>query len=105
MMLHVQLAITRAGALTIAELQAAKVPVILIPLPTAAQNHQYHNALAQKNRGLATLIQQKDLSPATLIKAITEKANWYNPANAEAAAQNKAAELIVQDILSFLKEK
>ena len=104
MMYHADLAITRAGALTIAELMAAKLPAILIPLPTSAENHQYYNALAQKNRGLATLIQQKQLSTESLCEAIANKENWYKKDAAEHAAENRAAERIVQDILSFLKE-
>lgn len=38
------LVIARAGASTISELIAFKLPAIFIPYPTAADNHQYHNA-------------------------------------------------------------
>lgn len=64
------LAITRAGAMTIAELQAAGLPAILIPLPTAAENHQYYNALEQDRKGVAKLLQQRDLSPESLLDLI-----------------------------------
>ncbi|MEQ1693370.1 MAG: UDP-N-acetylglucosamine--N-acetylmuramyl-(pentapeptide) pyrophosphoryl-undecaprenol N-acetylglucosamine transferase, partial [Gemmatimonas sp.] len=40
------LAITRAGAISIAELCAWGIPSVLVPLPTAAQDHQAHNATA-----------------------------------------------------------
>ncbi|MGQ9838399.1 MAG: undecaprenyldiphospho-muramoylpentapeptide beta-N-acetylglucosaminyltransferase [Cyanobacteriota bacterium] len=39
-------AISRAGAMSLAELLATGTPAILIPYPFAAEDHQYHNALA-----------------------------------------------------------
>ncbi|PKN78995.1 MAG: undecaprenyldiphospho-muramoylpentapeptide beta-N-acetylglucosaminyltransferase [Candidatus Cloacimonetes bacterium HGW-Cloacimonetes-1] len=64
------LAIARAGAMTISELEAVKLPAILIPLPTSAENHQYHNAVEQQQKGLAVLLEQKSLTPATLRELI-----------------------------------
>jgi len=65
------LAITRAGAMTIAELEEARLPAILIPLPTAAENHQFYNASEQESKGLAICLQQSKLSPENLILAIS----------------------------------
>ena len=45
------LLITRAGAMTITELSISRRPAILIPLPTAAENHQLFNAKAMENAG------------------------------------------------------
>lgn len=104
MMQHVSLAITRAGALTIAELEAAKLPAILIPLPSAAENHQYYNALAQKNKGIATLLQQTELSPQTLLMEISTVEHWFNPKAMQALPENNAAQDIINDILNFYKE-
>lgn len=56
------LAIVRAGALTIAELTALGIPSIMIPLPSATNNHQYHNAKVLEKQGAALLIEQKHLS-------------------------------------------
>ena len=39
------LAITRSGAMTISELISKKLPSILIPLPTSAQNHQFYKPI------------------------------------------------------------
>lgn len=103
MMLKASLAITRAGALTIAELEAAKLPAILIPLPTAAENHQYYNALAQKNKGIAELIVQKDLSPQNLLLAISNADTWFNDRAMQAVPENNASRDIINDILSFYK--
>ena len=56
------LIVCRAGATTIAELAAAGRPSILIPLPTAADDHQRKNAEVLKDAGAADLIDQKDLN-------------------------------------------
>lgn len=50
------LAICRAGAMTISELSATGVPAVLIPFPYAAENHQYKNAQAVVDSGGAKLI-------------------------------------------------
>lgn len=54
--------ITRAGALTVTELSITKVPVILIPLPYASENHQFHNASIIKNVKAGSLIEEKSLN-------------------------------------------
>ena len=50
--------VCRSGASTVAELIAAKKPSILIPLPTAAANHQEYNAKALVNAGCAMMIKE-----------------------------------------------
>ncbi len=62
----VDLAIARAGALSLAELETKKIPSILIPLPSAAENHQYYNALELKKKNIAEIIEQKKLNPIIL---------------------------------------
>ncbi len=64
------LVICRAGAITLGELQACGKPSVLIPSPYVAENHQYHNALTLKKGGAAELIEEKDLSGESLIKAV-----------------------------------
>ena len=54
--------VCRAGATTIAELTAAGRAAILIPLPTAADDHQRKNAEVLRRAGAAELIEQKDLT-------------------------------------------
>jgi UDP-N-acetylglucosamine--N-acetylmuramyl-(pentapeptide) pyrophosphoryl-undecaprenol N-acetylglucosamine transferase len=66
------IAITRAGAMTIAELEEYGVPAILIPLPTAAENHQFFNAKEQQDKGVAILLEQSNLCQATLMESIDE---------------------------------
>lgn len=64
--------ISRAGAMTLAELQATGKAAILIPSPNVAENHQYHNAMSLVSRGAAKIIEEKDLTPERLIKVVDE---------------------------------
>jgi UDP-N-acetylglucosamine--N-acetylmuramyl-(pentapeptide) pyrophosphoryl-undecaprenol N-acetylglucosamine transferase len=66
------LAVCRAGAMTIAELQAAGVGAILVPLPIATDDHQTKNAEVMVRTGAARLIQERDLTPEGLGLAISE---------------------------------
>jgi UDP-N-acetylglucosamine--N-acetylmuramyl-(pentapeptide) pyrophosphoryl-undecaprenol N-acetylglucosamine transferase len=52
--------ISRAGALSIAELCLAKKPAILVPSPNVAEDHQTKNAMALVNREAALLVQDKN---------------------------------------------
>lgn len=64
------LVVSRAGAGTISELQILGKPVILIPSPNVAEDHQRHNAEALSTRGAAVMILDKD-AVAGLPAAIT----------------------------------
>jgi UDP-N-acetylglucosamine--N-acetylmuramyl-(pentapeptide) pyrophosphoryl-undecaprenol N-acetylglucosamine transferase len=67
--------VCRAGATTLAELMAAGRPSILIPLPTATDDHQRKNATALVQQGAAELIEQNQLNGETLAAAILGLAN------------------------------
>jgi UDP-N-acetylglucosamine--N-acetylmuramyl-(pentapeptide) pyrophosphoryl-undecaprenol N-acetylglucosamine transferase len=54
--------VSRAGATTLAELTAAGRPSILVPLPTATDDHQRKNAEALVKHGAAQMIEQRELS-------------------------------------------
>ena len=54
------LVVSRAGAGTISELQILGKPVILIPSPNVAEDHQRHNAEALSSVGAARMILDKD---------------------------------------------
>ena len=66
------LVICRAGASSLSEIEALGKPSILIPSPYVAENHQYHNAMALVNRGAAVIIEEKNLTPESLTKAVDE---------------------------------
>lgn len=64
--------ITRAGAMTITELAITGKPAILIPLPSAAENHQFYNAKVLENAGAGKIIEQANLTTETLEKTMSE---------------------------------
>jgi UDP-N-acetylglucosamine--N-acetylmuramyl-(pentapeptide) pyrophosphoryl-undecaprenol N-acetylglucosamine transferase len=66
------LIISRAGATTCAEVCAAGRAAIMIPLPTAADDHQRKNAEALVNKGAARMVLQKDLNGEILAREITD---------------------------------
>ncbi len=59
-------AVSRAGASTLFELSASALPTLFIPYPYAAANHQYYNALYLKNKNLAFLQTEDDLTTNVL---------------------------------------
>lgn len=65
------LVVSRAGMITVAELCAWGIPSILIPLPTAAADHQTHNARVLAAAGAARLLPQSELTPTNLAAALT----------------------------------
>jgi UDP-N-acetylglucosamine--N-acetylmuramyl-(pentapeptide) pyrophosphoryl-undecaprenol N-acetylglucosamine transferase len=83
------LVIARAGASTIAELTAAGRPAILIPLPTATDNHQVSNAREMAKAGGARMILQKSFTPVELAKQM-QKLGLEPEALARAADRAKA---------------
>lgn len=101
-------ALSRAGASSLAELAAMRVPALLVPFPHAADNHQFHNALALAETGAARLIEQKDAAPEKVADELIELlenaktrdtmktalARWHAP---------KAAEQIAEIILRAMR--
>lgn len=66
------LLVTRAGAMTITEISIAAKPAILIPLKTAAENHQYFNAKVLEDSGAAKIILEDDLTSDNLYLKINQ---------------------------------
>ena len=93
--------VCRAGASSLAELAAMRVPAVLVPYPTASDNHQFHNARAFEATGAARLLEQKTATPELLSQlvldllekpAVHEKmrnalARWHAPRAAEQIAE------------------
>jgi UDP-N-acetylglucosamine--N-acetylmuramyl-(pentapeptide) pyrophosphoryl-undecaprenol N-acetylglucosamine transferase len=65
-------AVCRAGAMTIAELQAAGLGALLVPFPSATDDHQTRNADALVRVGAARVLQERDMTPETLCAGIVE---------------------------------
>ena len=64
-------AISRSGASTMWELTASMLPALFIPYPYAAGDHQYHNALFLKEKGLCFLKRESELD-SSIMKEILE---------------------------------
>jgi UDP-N-acetylglucosamine--N-acetylmuramyl-(pentapeptide) pyrophosphoryl-undecaprenol N-acetylglucosamine transferase len=63
--------VSRAGASSLAETAAMRLPSALVPLPTAAENHQYFNARAFEKTGAANLLGQYS-APEKVAAVLTE---------------------------------
>ncbi|MDB4949225.1 MAG: UDP-N-acetylglucosamine--N-acetylmuramyl-(pentapeptide) pyrophosphoryl-undecaprenol [Gemmatimonadetes bacterium] len=59
-------AVSRAGAMALAELCAWGLAMVLVPLPSAAANHQHHNAVALEQAGAAVLVPESELGTGRL---------------------------------------
>jgi UDP-N-acetylglucosamine--N-acetylmuramyl-(pentapeptide) pyrophosphoryl-undecaprenol N-acetylglucosamine transferase len=95
-------AVSRAGASSLAEIAAVRLSSLLVPFPAAADNHQYFNALAFEKSGAAKLLEQKNSTPervagilselvedeAARVKIQTALAQWHAPQAAEEIAEN-----------------
>jgi UDP-N-acetylglucosamine--N-acetylmuramyl-(pentapeptide) pyrophosphoryl-undecaprenol N-acetylglucosamine transferase len=66
------LAMARAGMMTIAELSAWGIPSLLVPLPTAAADHQTANARAMEAAGASRTIPQTELDADRINREVTE---------------------------------
>jgi len=64
------LVVARAGAGTVSELAACARASILVPLPTAAHDHQRYNARKLEQTGAAVMLEEKDLSGASLAETL-----------------------------------
>ncbi len=91
--------VCRSGALTVSELTAVGVGSILVPFPYAVDDHQTHNAAYLVDAGAAELMQQKDMTPATLAEKLHDLLSDASRLKAMAVAarqlaQPKSAQLI-----------
>jgi len=100
------LVVSRAGATTLAEVTAAGRPAILIPLPTATDDHQRHNARALEDAGAAEVIEQSSLTGERLADRIIALARDRDrrrrmSAGARRLAKPRAAEDIVDAMIEL----
>ncbi|HXH24806.1 MAG TPA: undecaprenyldiphospho-muramoylpentapeptide beta-N-acetylglucosaminyltransferase [Vicinamibacterales bacterium] len=104
------LVVCRAGATTLAELTAAGRPAILVPLPTATDDHQRRNAQALVAQGAAVMIEQRELTGERLAGAIVALASDVERRRriGEAArrlARPDAAKVIVDKVLELARRE
>ena len=103
------LVVSRAGAITLSEIQAKGRPAVLIPSPFVAENHQYHNAMSMVNKKAAMIIEQKDLTGEKLIETVDSMLTDKNVLaeyrkNAQSMAITDANERIYKTIKEVLSE-
>jgi UDP-N-acetylglucosamine--N-acetylmuramyl-(pentapeptide) pyrophosphoryl-undecaprenol N-acetylglucosamine transferase len=88
--------------MTIAELQAAGLGALLVPLPTATDDHQTKNAEAMVRIGAGRVLQERELTPETLSGCIAEltadRARMLKMAEAARAARNVDAASRLADL-------
>ena len=107
-MKQADLVVSRAGATTIAELTAAGRASILIPLPTAADNHQKKNAEVLAHAGAAEMLEQKDLHGGAIAERLIALARdtarrQSMAAAARTLARPDAAKVIVDRVLELAR--
>ena len=68
-------AISRAGASSLAELAAMRVPALLVPYPAATDDHQLHNARAFAETGAARILEQEKATADAMAENIAEIVN------------------------------
>lgn len=103
---HATVAIGRAGANTVAELIAHRLPAILVPLPFAHHDEQYKNAEYMKNLGGAEIILQKDLTTDYLLKTLNVMKKYHRTMRmhlAEVSNDQKSAEKLYSVLSSVVK--
>jgi UDP-N-acetylglucosamine--N-acetylmuramyl-(pentapeptide) pyrophosphoryl-undecaprenol N-acetylglucosamine transferase len=98
--------VCRAGATTLAELMASGRPSILIPLPTATDDHQRKNAQALVTHGAARMVDQRELTGERLageIAALAGDPDRRRAMSEQATlmARPDAARVIVDKVLEM----
>lgn len=101
--------ISRAGAIAVSELCLVKKPCILVPLPSAAEDHQTMNAMALVNRQAAVLCKDSEVRETVAEKALdligNEERLQKLSENMEPLGYHDAADIIANEGLKLLKDE
>ena len=103
-------AVSRSGASALAELAAVRLPAVLVPYPSATEDHQHHNARAFRASGAARLLPQQSATGeelASLLVALVQQqdlrasmqralAQWHAPGAAALIARSMLATIGVE---------
>jgi UDP-N-acetylglucosamine--N-acetylmuramyl-(pentapeptide) pyrophosphoryl-undecaprenol N-acetylglucosamine transferase len=103
-------AVSRAGASSLAEIAAMRLPSLLVPFPAAADNHQYFNASAFEKTGAARLLEQKYSTPekvAAILAGLVRDESVHSKMQSALGQWHmpKAAEQIAECILNAVGNK
>lgn len=110
LMKKTDLIVTRAGASTLSEIIALKVPSILIPSPYVPNNHQYLNAMDLVKINAAEMIEEKDLTADLLLNKVNNLLYDYKhlmqmKQNLEQLEVKNSGEVIYQTIQKLIERK
>ena len=101
------LVVSRAGASSISELCLLAKPVILVPSPNVAEDHQTQNALALVRKEAAVMIKDVDANEQLIIKALelihNDKALAQLSANVLMLAQKDSADRIAEEVIKLIE--
>ncbi len=95
------LAVCRAGALTVAEICAVGLPAVFIPYPSAVDDHQTANATPMRDAGAGAIMQERDLSAESLAE---ELQRWLSSRENLMARAQKARALAKPEALARITE-
>ncbi|MCS6266946.1 MAG: undecaprenyldiphospho-muramoylpentapeptide beta-N-acetylglucosaminyltransferase [Vampirovibrio sp.] len=104
------LAVCRAGSLTLSELYLSGTPALLVPYPYAAANHQEANARLSEVEGASVLLLDADCTPETIVscvqKLLENSAQLATmKANALRLAKPNATQTIITKIMDCLSNQ
>lgn len=103
------LVISRAGAGSISEFALLEKPVILVPSPNVAEDHQTKNALALVKKNAAILVTDKEAENIlieTALKVVSDENKLQSLSlNIAKLAQHKSADRIVDEIIAIIEKK
>lgn len=91
--------VCRAGATTLAEVAAAGLPAVVVPLPTAANDHQRRNAAVLAAAGAAEVIEESDLEGRLIPRLVALAGDRARRAAMSAAAARLAQPNAVDRVL------
>jgi UDP-N-acetylglucosamine--N-acetylmuramyl-(pentapeptide) pyrophosphoryl-undecaprenol N-acetylglucosamine transferase len=101
--------VSRAGALSIAELAQVQKPVILVPSPNVAEDHQTKNAMALVTSEAAILVKDSEAKNALIDEVIRLSQNEMKQAqlknNIGSFAMPDAAKRIVDELMRVVEYK
>ena len=99
--------VSRAGALSVSEICLAAKPAILVPLPTAAEDHQTQNAMSLVNCKAAVLVKDKEAREELVKETITllqdVDLQYILSQNIKQLAKPDAAREIAEQVLKLVK--
>ncbi|HRV53362.1 MAG: UDP-N-acetylglucosamine--N-acetylmuramyl-(pentapeptide) pyrophosphoryl-undecaprenol N-acetylglucosamine transferase [Bacteroidia bacterium] len=103
------LIVSRAGASTVSEILLVGKPSVMVPLPTAAEDHQTKNIEAMVRKNAALMVRDADASAQLVATALATLSNEQLlkslAANAAAQALPNSAEKIAGEVIALASEK